>query len=212
MKLGIMGAGRAGTVMARLALKAGYSVLVSNSRGPQSMSLMVDVLMPGAVAATSEEVAARSDIVLLALPLGRYRSIPSTLLTGTIVIDAMNYWAIGEGIMAGFQDSPQRSSEKMQAFLPDSRVVKTLNHVGYLELEAGALPAGALGRLALGLAGDDPDAKLTVAALISDLGFDSLDIGPLSEGWRLGPGSPVFAGRFNLEELRTAVSQAVPVS
>src|SRR5208337_1431418 len=195
--LGILGAGRAGTAFARLALKGGYSVLIANSRGPESMSLMVEVLMPGAVAGTSEEVAARSDIVLLAVPLGKYRTIPAGRLSGKIVIDAMNYWAIGGGILSEFEGSSQRSSEKVKAFLPGSRVVKTLNHMGYRELEEEGLPAGAPGRRALALAGDDPDAGMIVAGLISDLGFDSLDAGPLSEGWRFAPGSPVFGGTFS---------------
>lgn len=93
--LGMIGAGRAGTVMARLALKAGYQVLVSNSRGPESLALMIDVLMPGAFAASPAEAAGRSDIVVLALPLGRYQSIPAGPLAGKTVIDAMNYWAVG---------------------------------------------------------------------------------------------------------------------
>jgi predicted dinucleotide-binding enzyme len=145
---------------------------------------MVEVLMPGAVAATSDEVADR--------------------LSGKIVIDAMNYWAIGGGMLAEFEASPGRSSETVQAFLAGSRVVKTLNHMGYLELEEQGLPAGTPGRRAFAFAGDDPEAKMIVAGLISDLGFDSFDAGLLSEGWRFAPGSPIFGGSFNLEELRSA--------
>ena len=187
--LGILGAGRAGTTIARLALNAAYEVLISSSRGPESLTLMVEVLTPGAMAATSKEVAARSDIVLLALPLSRYRTIPADPLTGKIVIDAMNYWAIGEGKIAEIEGTRDASSEIIQTFLHGSRVIKTLNHIGYHELEEGALPAGTPGRLALGMAGDDADAKMIVAALVNNLGFDSLDVGPLSAGWRLGPGS-----------------------
>jgi predicted dinucleotide-binding enzyme len=208
--LGILGAGRAGTAMARLALKAGYHVVISNSRGPESLSLMVEVLVPGAVAATSEGAAAGSDIAILALPLSRYRMVPAEPLAGKIVIDAMNYWAIGAGRTAELEGARDASSETIQAFLPDSRVVKTLNHIGYHELEEGAAPQGTPGRLAIGLAGDDEDAKRIVASLINDMGFDSLDVGLLSEGWRLGPSSPAFGGRFTLEELRTAVRQAGP--
>jgi hypothetical protein len=210
--LGIMGAGRAGTAIARLALKAGYEVRVSNSRGPRSLSLAVDVLMPGASAAASAEVAARADVVILALPLGRYREIPADRLIGKIVIDAMNYWAIGQGRMPAAANAQDASSEMVQAFLPGARVVKTLNHLGYHELEEGSAPAGTPGRLALGIAGNDADAKRRIAALIDDLGFDSLDVGPLLEGTRLGPSSPVFGGRFTLEELRAALGLAGPAS
>ena len=208
--LGILGAGREGTAVARLALKAGYSVLIANSRGPESLALMVEILVPGAVAASAKEVAARSDIVHLALPLSHYRGIPSDLLAGKIVIDAMNYWAAGEGVLAEFEASPPRSSEKIQAFLSASRLVKTLNHISYHELEEDALPVGTAGRRALAIAGDDAEAKKIVGKLVSDLGFDSLDAGPLSEGWRMGPGSPVFEGRFTLGELRRALALAIP--
>jgi hypothetical protein len=211
-RLGILGAGRAGTAFARLALKAGWEVRVSNSRGPESLSLMAAVLMPGAVAAASEEAAAFSDVMLLALPLSRYRTIPAGRLGGKIVIDAMNYWAVGGGRMAEVEHDPAASSEMIQAFLPGSRVVKAMNHLGYLELEEGAAPAGTPDRLALGMAGDDGDAKRVVAGLIDDLGFDSLDIGPLSGGRRLGPGSPVFGRRLTLEQLREGVRQAAPAS
>jgi len=152
------------------------------------------------------DLAARSDIVVLALPLSRYRGIPVEPLRGKIVIDAMNYWAYGEGVLAEFQSAPQRSSEKIQAFLPGARLVKTLNHIGYHELEESALPEGASGRLALGVAGDDVDAKITTARLLNDLGFDSLDIGALAEGWRIAPGSSVFGGRLTREELRAALN------
>jgi predicted dinucleotide-binding enzyme len=208
MVLGILGAGRAGTAIARLALKAGDDVLIANSRGPQSMSLMVEVLMPGAAAATAEEAAAKADIVHLALPLSQYRSVPARQLTGKIVTDGMNYWAIGKGSIAEMESSRDASSLMIQDFLRGSRVVKTLNHIGYHEMEEGGVPAGTSGRLALGMAGDDTDAKTTVAGLIDHMGFDSLDIGPLSEGWRLGPGSPIFGGRFTLEELRETLRQA----
>jgi hypothetical protein len=150
-------------------------------------------------------------VARLALPLGRYRTIATDRLTGKIVIGAMN-WAFGESILAEFEGSPQHSSEKIQAFLSRSRVLKTLNHIGYHELEEAALPEGTPGRLAFGLAGDDPDAKMIVAGLINNLGFDSLDVGLLSEGWRKAPGSFVFGGRFTLEELRRALHQVSPAS
>lgn len=207
--LGILGAGRAGTAVARQAMKAGYTVLIANSRGPASLNLMVEVLMPGATAVTAEEAVSRGDIVYLALPLGKHRGIPVEKMAGKIVIDAMNYWPAVDGIIGEFERDTRSSSELIQDFLSRSRVVKTLNHVGYHELEEEGLPPGTEGRRAVALAGNDPEARVVVARLISDLGFDAIDAGSLSEGWRFGPGTPVFAGRYyNAEDLREALESA----
>jgi len=206
--LGILGAGRAGTAIARQSMKAGYSVLIANSRGPASLRLMVEVLIPGATAVTAEEAVSRSDIVYLALPLGKYRGIPAEKAAGKIVIDAMNYWPAVDGFIEEFQQDSRSSSELIQDFLPRSQVVKTLNHIGYHELEEEGLPPGTKGRRAVVLAGNNPEAKVVVARLISDLGFDFIDAGPLSEGWRFGPGTPVFGGRYTARDLREALESA----
>ena len=202
--IGIIGSGRLGTAVAKQALAAGYTVRIANSRGPDSLSLILKVLLPGATAASVENTIAASDIVVLAIPLNQYKSLIPELLAGKIVIDAMNYWPPTEGIIAEFMDPHSTSSEYIQSYLPKASVVKTLNHIAYSELEQHSRPVGAGERRAIAVAGDNRRAKQTTAALIHDLGFDAVDMGDLSSGKKFQPDTILFNARLTAEELRSA--------
>lgn len=198
--IGILGAGRVGTAIARLAIAAGYQVKIATSKPAAENALIIEIVTPGAEAVDAHE-AAESDIVVVAVPLHKYKSVGAEMLAGKTVIDAMNYWSVTDGDIADFEVDERTSSEVVAAHLAESKLVKSFNHIGYHEMEPDALPSSAADRRALAVASDHQGAKDQVATFIDALGFDVVDAGTLAAGKNYEPGTDVFNGRFSAAEL-----------
>jgi predicted dinucleotide-binding enzyme len=206
--LGLIGAGHIGSQLARLAVKNGYDVVVSNSRGPQTLADLVTELGPHARAATTEEAAKAGDIVVVTIPLKNLRDVPAAPLAGKIVIDTLNYYPQRDGHIADLDNEKTTTSELVQAHLPASKVVKAFNHIYAAELTTQGQPAGSPDRRALAIAGNDAHAKTEVAALLDQFGFDTVDVGPLSESWRIQRDTPGYGPRRTVEALRKDLAAA----
>lgn len=206
--IAILGAGKLGTVLAQLATKAGYQVYIAGSGSADKIALTTKVLVPGAVALDAALAIAKSDLVILALPLGKYRSLSAQNLAGKLVIDAMNYWWEVDGHDPELAEPTSSSSQMVQAFLPSSRVVKALSHMGYHHLLDEARPSGAANRKAIAIAGDDVHDTRVVAELVNDLGFDPVLIGDLSRGRLLQPGQPAFGANVDVTTLKGYLSSS----
>jgi predicted dinucleotide-binding enzyme len=206
--IGLIGAGHIGSQLARLAVGNGYDVVLSNSRGPDTLADLVAELGPRARAATPEEAARAGDLVVVTVPLRAYRSVPVAPLAGKIVVDTNNYYPQRDGHIPELDNESTTTSELLQAHLPSSKVVKAFNHIYAKELTTHGQPAGSNNRRALVIAGDDPESKAVVARLIDQFGFDTVDAGPLKESWRIQRDTPGYGPRRTAEELRRDLAAA----
>jgi predicted dinucleotide-binding enzyme len=182
--IGLIGSGNIGSTIARLAVDAGHDVVLSNSRGPETLTDLVEQLGPHARSATAAEAAAAGDIVVVTVPLKAYREVPVEPLRGKVVIDTNNYYPDRDGHIAELDDESTTTSELLQAHLPESRVVKAFNNIYVSHLGSLQRPAGHPERSVLAIAGDDAGAKQTVTEFLDSIGYDAYDVGPLAEGWR----------------------------
>ena len=204
-RLAVLGAGHVGPVIARLAIKAGDPVAIAASGDPDDIALITELIIPGAQPRWAADAVADADIVVLAIPLHRFGDLNPGLLSGKLVIDAMNYWPASNGVVQAFEDGG--SSEIVAGHLAGSAVVKTFNHIGYHELEDRARPAGTPDRGAVGIAGDDPAAVAATAALADRIGYDPVRLGSLRAGRALQPGGPVFGVVLTRPEFERAVRE-----
>ena len=190
--VGFIGSGRIGATMARLSVAAGYQVIMTNSRGPHTLTGLVDELGPLARAATGDQAAAEGDLVVVTIPLLAYRSVPVAPLAGKVVIDTCNYYPQRDGQIAELDTRALTSSELIQQHLAGAQVVKAFNNIYYRHLLALGRPADATDRSFLPIAGDDAGAKARVSAFLDAIGYGTVDAGPLAESWRQEPGTPVY--------------------
>jgi predicted dinucleotide-binding enzyme len=190
---GFIGSGHIGGTVARLAVAAGHDVVVSNSRGPETLADLVAELGPHARAGTAAEAAEAGDVVVVTIPLQGYGRVPVEPLDGKVVIDTMNYYPARDGVIPELEDESTTTSELLQRHLPGSHVVKAFNNIYFEHLGALGRPSGAPDRSALAIAGDDEGAKALVTGLLDELGYDTVDLGPLAEGWRTQRDTAAYA-------------------
>jgi len=204
--VGIYGAGKSGTAVARRALAAGYPVNIASSHPAAETQFIADIVTPGASGVDSGELAARSELLLIAVPLRGFLGLPLEQMAGHAVIDMMNYWPPTDGIIPEFDGTDIPSSVIVRDALPSSvRLVKTLNHIGYHEIDAAEPSTSPSERLAVGVAADDPDAALEVAEFLTRLGYDPVSVGDLERSRILQPRGPVFGAHTTALRFRALI-------
>ncbi|MFK0242579.1 MULTISPECIES: NADPH-dependent F420 reductase [unclassified Microbacterium] len=210
--LGIIGAGHIGSQVARVAVANGYDVVIANSRGPETLSDLVAELGPRAKAATAEDAASAADVAVVTVPLRAIDSLPAEQLAGKIVLDTNNYYFERDGHIDALDKGETTTSELVQRALPDSKIAKAFNHIYASEITSDGKPAGTAGRRALATAGDDAEAVAFVTRFYDEAGFDTVNVGALSESWRVERDRPAYVVRQNAEELTAnlAIANRLP--
>jgi len=207
MRIGIIGSGHIGGTLAKLFVAAGHEVAVSNSRGPETLAGLVEPLGARGQAMTAEDAERFGELVVVSVPLGRYREVPADGVDGKVVIDTNNYYPQRDGHFPELDDDSTTSSELLLAHLPGARVVKAFNAIVWTRLRDDGRPVGDPERLGIPISGDDEQAKRTVAELIDEIGFDPVDAGTLAQGGRKHqPGTPAYTQGLPTAELRARLA------
>jgi predicted dinucleotide-binding enzyme len=194
--IGFIGSGMIGGTVARLSVAAGYDVVMSNSRGPETLRELVAELGPLASAATSGQAAEAGDLVVVAIPVKAIAGVPAAPLAGKPVLDTGNYYPQRDGQIEVLDNGALTSSGLLERHLPGAHVVKVFNNIYFRHLASLARPAGAADRSALPIAGDDAAAKAAVTAYLDAIGYDTVDDGSLADSWRQEPGTPVYGAPY----------------
>lgn len=206
MKIGIIGAGNIGSILAGYLTALGHQVSIANSRGPETLRDIA--LKTGATPVTAEEAAGAPDMVILSVPVRAIANLPVAVLSASdaIIVDTGNYYPSRDGKIADIE-AGLTDSEWVSAAI-GRPVIKAFNNIVAPSLASKAVPAGAPGRLALSVAGDDEQQKATVKALIDAIGFDAIDGGALSESWRQQPGEAAYCQDLDKDALQAALQGA----
>jgi 8-hydroxy-5-deazaflavin:NADPH oxidoreductase len=210
--LGLIGSGRIGSTVAKLAVDAGFDVVLSNSRGPETLADLAAELGPRCSAGYGAEAAAAGDLVLVSVPLLAYPALPAGALAGKTVLDTGNYYPQRDGQITALDTRALTDSGYLALGLPGARVVKVFNNIFYLHLQNLARPSGAPDRTYLPVAADDAGAKASVVAFLDAIGYGAVDYEPLAESWRQQPGTPVYGapyGEFANEKGTPAGADAI---
>jgi predicted dinucleotide-binding enzyme len=194
--VGFIGSGNIGGTVAKLAVAAGYDVVLSNSRGPETLAGVVADLGPHARAATAAEAAEAGELVVVSVPFHAHRALPVAELAGKVVLDTNNYYPQRDGNHAELDEGKRTSAEVEQEHLAPARLVKVFNNIFFKHLDSLPRPAGAHDRTALTIAGDDPAAKTVATGFLHAIGYDTVDVGTLAESWRVEPGQPAYGPPF----------------
>jgi len=210
MKIGIIGAGNIGSALAQRLVELGHEVVISNSRGPETLG---DVVAETGAAAVSAWDAARSrDLVVITIPECRVPDLPDGLFDGVpegvVVIDTNNYYPRQRDGRIDAIEQGMTESRWVAEQVGRPGIVKAFNNIHAVRLRDGGLPEGDPKRIALPYAGDDADAKRAVAALIDALGFDPVDAGSLDDSWRQQPGTLCYGADLGENDLRAALHAA----
>lgn len=206
--LGIIGAGHIGSQVARAGLGVGYDVVIANSRGPETLADLVAELGPRARAATAAEAGQAGDVVVVTVPLRALDQIPVDPLAGKIVLDTNNYYWERDGRIEALEARETTTSQMLQEHLPTSKVVKAFNHIVSGDITTDTAPAGTSGRRALAVSSDFPEAVEFATRFYDEIGFDTVDVSPLSESWRVERDRPAYVVRQNAQELRDNLARA----
>ncbi|WP_045741149.1 NADPH-dependent F420 reductase [Actinoplanes rectilineatus] len=205
---GIIGAGNIGSQVARAVIALGHDVVIANSRDPETLSALIDDLGPSARAATAREAGAAGDVVVVTVPFGKYKDVPVEPLAGKIVLDTDNYYWERDGRFGELDRGEATTSGLLQQHLPSSKVVKAFNHITAAAITTDGSPSGTPGRRALVVSSDHPDAVAFATELYDRIGFDAVDVSPLSESWRVERDRPAYVVRQDRAELEANLAKA----
>jgi 8-hydroxy-5-deazaflavin:NADPH oxidoreductase len=206
--IGIIGSGHVGSNLAKAAIAHGYDLVLSNSKGPDSLAALIAELGPKARAATPEEAAEAGDFVIVAIPITTVDQVPVKPLAGKVVIATINYFPQRDGHIPDIDDGTITVPGVLQRHLPASRVVRAFSMLDAADMSRDGHPKGDPRRRAIAIAGDDPAAKQLVSDLCDTFGFDVVDLGGLADSWRVDPGQKAFVTRQNAAELAANVANA----